>query len=166
MTDVWGPIYWIYLHLVSKQLSDSPNDIEKSNYFNLVKQFINTIPCSKCKDEINKMVDNNELQKSLNKKNSFENYIWDLHNRVNEKLNKPIMKKETFNNIYDKILNRTYGSNLIKLNKISKIKTYIILLLLLLIIIIKLIMIHIIIKTKYKFKHFDFLNKMIQLFHQ
>jgi len=166
MSEVWGPIYWMYLHMITKQYPDKPALKDKTNYFNLVKSFISTIPCSSCNEHTQKIVNDEDLKTSLDKKEDFEKYIWNLHNQVNRKLNKKTLDITHFHKIYNRILNKTYNSNLIKLIKFNRLKNYVIIILFIGVIITKIVLLHVILKTKFKFKRFEFLNKLIiQLFH-
>ena len=166
MSEVWGPIYWTYLHMVTKKYPDKPSHKEKKYYFNTIQSFINTIPCSTCNEHTDKIINDADLKTALDNKVDFEKYIWDIHNQVNKRLNKKIMKFDTFNKTYNKILDKTYSSNLIKLIKANYFKNSIIVVLFIFLIITKIILIHIILKTKFKFKKFKFLNNLImKLFH-
>lgn len=161
MSEVWGPIYWVYLHMITKQYPDNPSSEDKMNYFNLVKSFINTIPCSSCHEHTQKIVIDRDLKTSLNKKQDFEKYIWNLHNQINKKLDKPRLEIIHFNKIYNGLLNKTSSSNLIKLIKTNRIKSCVIIIFFIGLVASNSVLIHVILKTKFKFKRFKFLNKLI-----
>lgn len=166
MSEVWGPIYWTYLHMLTKKYPESPCQKDQIDYYNTITSFIETIPCSTCNEHTHKIVKDEDLKKALLNKIDFEKYIWDLHNQVNEKLNKKPLEFDVFDKIYNKILDKTYSSNLIALIKSNRIKNYIIIIFFIGLVVSKILLIHVILKTKFKFKRFKFLNKLIvQLFH-
>ena len=68
MSEVWGPIYWTYLHMITKKYPDKPSPEEKRYYFNTVTSFINTIPCSTCNEHTREIVSDSDLKTSLNNK--------------------------------------------------------------------------------------------------
>ena len=156
MSEVWGPIYWTYLHMVTKKYPDKPTPKEKEYYFNTIKSFIDTIPCSTCNEHTHKIVKDAELKTALDNKVDFEKYIWGIHNQVNKKLKKKIVEFDVFDKMYNKILDKTYSSNLIKLIRTNRFKNYIIILLFISLIVTGGVLRHIIRKTKFKFKKIKF----------
>ena len=101
MTSRWGPTYWNYIHMVSLHYSNHPTKQEMDNNFNLVQNFMNTLPCDKCKKEIKKLVTNKDLQLSLENRDKFVKYFWNIHNSVNKRLNKRRISLKEFYKLYE-----------------------------------------------------------------
>ena len=129
MIAKWGPIYWSYLHMITLQYPENPSRQDKNTYLNLINNFISTLPCPLCREDIKKYITERELLYNLQNKELFVKYIWNVHNKVNEKLQKPILNFKDFIGIYQ--LNDF--SNLFKAVKYNKIKNIFIIILLLVI---------------------------------
>ena len=122
MTIKWGPIYWNYIHMVTLHYPNKPSKKEKDLYFNLILNFINTLPCPTCKKEVNKLITNNNLQKSLESRETFVKYFWSIHNQVNIRLKKQPLSFRNFKTLY---MSGT-SFNLFYVNKSNKIKNILI----------------------------------------
>ncbi len=131
MTARWGPIYWNYLHTVSLEYPDKPTSNDVKNHLNLINSFMETIPCPRCRQDIKNMISQKKLYTALKNRNSLSEYLWDIHNKVNYKLGKPIIKFETFKSQYK----LKSFSNLFKAIKYNKIKNICILFLIFVIIV-------------------------------
>ena len=130
MTTRWGPIYWNYLHMVSLEYPDKPTRNDIKNHLNLFNYFMETIPCPICKKDIKNLISQKNLSIALRNKKSLTQYVWDIHNKVNYKLGKPILKFETFKAQYK--LNAF--SNLFRAVKYNKLKNICIIVLIIIIV--------------------------------
>lgn len=133
MNYEWGPIYWIFLHMSTFQYPEKPNNQDKKKYIRLIESFIHNIPCSICRQDISDMISISELEGLLNDKSKLIKYMWDIHNRVNKKLNKKEMSFKRFIYIYKNILEQKSSNNLIQNQFINRIKNYVILILVILV---------------------------------
>ena len=120
--DVWGSTYWVYLHLLSISFPDQPSDHEKINLKKFLKIFPETIPCVKCKTHFIKNLKQYDLDKMLKNKKTFMEFIWILHNNVNDLLKKQTVDYNIFLTNYNKALSGSMSLNPFFLNK--KIKKY------------------------------------------
>tara|TARA_B110000208_G_scaffold189005_1_gene249743 strand:- start:1092 stop:1514 length:423 start_codon:yes stop_codon:yes gene_type:complete len=118
MTDKWGPTYWNYLHFVSIHYPNNPTQSDKELHFNLIDYFIKTLPCTKCQNDIKKLINPHELKKHLENKQSLKIYIFNLHNKVNKKLKKKTISFSSFESLYK----FNYFSNIFKSIKYHRIK--------------------------------------------
>ena len=100
MTTKWGPTYWNYIHMITLHYPTNPTKKVRDNNFYLVKNFMNTLPCPACKNEIKKLVLDKNLQISLESRDQFVRYFWNIHNKVNAKLNKAQITFSHFNKLY------------------------------------------------------------------
>ena len=117
--------------MVSLHYSNHPTKQEMDNNFNLVQNFMNTLPCDKCKKEIKKLVTNKDLQLSLENRDKFVKYFWNIHNSVNKRLNKRRISLKEFYKLYES----KKSLNLFKLIKSNKLKNIVITILLIIVLI-------------------------------
>uniref|UniRef100_A0A6C0B5B5 thiol oxidase n=1 Tax=viral metagenome TaxID=1070528 RepID=A0A6C0B5B5_9ZZZZ len=129
MTIKWGPIYWNYIHMITLHYPIKPSKKEKDLYFNLIWNFINTLPCPTCKKEVTKLITNNNLQKSLESRETVVKYFWSIHNQVNIRLKKHPLSFRNFKNLYKS----GTSFNLFSVRKSNKIKNIIIIVLVIII---------------------------------
>lgn len=113
---IWGATYWMYLHLISIGYPDVPTDEEKQNMKQFLNIFPETIPCIKCKTHFINTIKNYDLNKMLHNKKSFMEFIWIMHNNVNDLLHKKKIDYNNFLKIYNKALNGSITFNAIYLN--------------------------------------------------
>jgi len=91
MTDYWGPCLWKLLHSISFGFNENC----KSNYYVFLMILGRIIICTKCRKSYNYFIQNDVMINEsifINKIN-FSKWIYKLHNRVNQKLNKNVKIK-------------------------------------------------------------------------
>lgn len=79
--NIWGPNLWGTLHLLCLTGTITPN---------FVQEFTSAIPCSMCSGHFSQLVSENPLPETQDPSVLFEWSVL-LHNKVNEKLGKPII---------------------------------------------------------------------------
>jgi len=115
MTSKWGPTYWSYIHMITLNYPNKPTKKERDKHFFMVRNFIDTLPCPTCRNEINNIINDNNLRNSLGSKEKFMKYFWNIHNQVNQRLNKPQLSLTKFNKLYSsKTSFRVIKSNKLK----------------------------------------------------
>ena len=133
LSEIWGPHYWFVLHTIALNYPKFPNNITKRKYYDLISNLPLFIPNREISDEFVILLNKYPVIPYLDDNNSFSKWVHFIHNRINEKLNKPIISYNEFLMIYENLYS-------VKENKISakykKKQFYYILLLLLLIILI------------------------------
>ena len=89
----WGNITWILFHtLACKIKDDSPVNIVNNVFSNII--FIcNNLPCPYCRDHASSYLKKYKDIK-INKKEQLILFLFDFHNKVNNKLRKKIEIKE------------------------------------------------------------------------
>lgn len=81
--NVWGPIYWNFLHSHSIIFDGKMSTEEIKNF---LQTFTNNIPCIECREHYEKYIKENEFDRSV----SYKQYILNLHNDVNTRLGKKL----------------------------------------------------------------------------
>lgn len=89
LTTVWGPPMWHYLHTMSFNYPIKPSNKEKRNYQQFVLDLENVLPCGKCRENLKRNFQKLPLTMSdMKSRETFSKYIYDLHELINEMLNK------------------------------------------------------------------------------
>jgi hypothetical protein len=88
----WGPSLWAFIHTITIVDYDR-NRIYNENIIKNLKSLTDAIPCEKCQTKYrNALLDLDILD--LNESNVLFKWSVDLHNKVNQQLNKPSMTYE------------------------------------------------------------------------
>lgn len=114
----FGPPCWTFLHMVSFAY---PEKIELNEvypdyggmtgseiqlaYYNFFKNLSTVLPCVVCREHYKKNF--KDLENSLDTREDFINWVYNLHNLVNEQTGASFFSKEAFNKKYADILNET-----------------------------------------------------------
>jgi hypothetical protein len=93
---IWGPQFWFFLHTVSMNYPLFPNKITKKKYYDLVMNFPLFIPDAEMAGNFSKLLDKYPVSPYLDSRESFIKWVHFIHNRVNEKLYKPVVSYEEF----------------------------------------------------------------------
>jgi hypothetical protein len=89
LTTVWGPTQWHMLHTISFNYPVNPTEEEKNNYKNYILSLQNILPCGACRKNLTNNLKNYPLTMDhMKNRNSFSRYIYNLHEIVNEMLDK------------------------------------------------------------------------------
>jgi FAD-linked sulfhydryl oxidase len=100
--STWGPLGWDWLHNLAICFPTTPS--ENDMFFTLTKiyNFINKLPCAKCKKHSIHYIKTNPINLTSNK--NFQYWVFNFHNSVNKKLNKKIYTILEYNIKYHKHL--------------------------------------------------------------
>jgi len=102
--EVWGPHYWFFMHTVAYSYPESPNNITKRKYYDLITNMPLFIPDADMGNKFAQMLDKYPVSPYLDSRESFMKWIHFIHNKVNEMLGKenmPYLKGlETYENAY------------------------------------------------------------------
>lgn len=104
--EVWGPMFWATLHLVSMSYPEQPSYSEKR----AAKEFFNALPfllpCPVCRDHFAEVLKGIPVETWLDNRTSLTEWVWMAHNRVNLRLGKPEFSKADFVAEYRKMAER------------------------------------------------------------
>ena len=93
---VWGPHYWFFLHTIALSYPKYPNAITKKKYYELIQNMSLFIPVESISTEFSKLIDMYPVAPYLDNKDSFIRWTHFIHNKINEKLEKPIISMSQF----------------------------------------------------------------------
>ena len=96
---IWGPHYWFFLHTIAMSYPNYPNSITKKKYYDFIQNIPLFIPVEQIAGEFSKLLDQYPVQPYLDNRESIIRWTWFIHNKINEKLEKP---KITLNEFYVK----------------------------------------------------------------
>jgi len=88
-SNIWGPSAWLFLHSIAYNYPDNPSYTDKINYGNFYNHIQYTLPCNLCKSGYAELLKTKPVEFSLDSKETLVQWMIDIHNEVNKKLNKP-----------------------------------------------------------------------------
>lgn len=89
--NVFGPYIWFVLHNSSSRYPINPSNEDKTNMKNLLKSIYLLIPCNICRNHFNSFLKKGNLDVITSTRNILFMFLFDLHNIINLKNNKPLM---------------------------------------------------------------------------
>jgi hypothetical protein len=100
---VWGPHYWFFLHTLAMTYPHHPNSVTKKKYYEFIQNLPLFLPVEEISSEFSKLIDKYPITPYLDNRDSFVRWMYFIHNKINEKLEKPqISLNDFFVNYYDK----------------------------------------------------------------
>jgi hypothetical protein len=107
-----------------------PNGVTKKKYYDFVQNIPMFLPVEEIATHFSKLLNEYPIQPYLDNRESFIKWFWFIHNKINEKLEKPVI---TLNEFYIKYYEQYKSTNvkLIEYYKIRQKIIYIVLILLL-----------------------------------
>ena len=93
---VWGPHYWFFLHTVSISYPHHPNAVTKKKYYDLIQNLHIFLPIENIATQFSELLDQYPITPYLDNRESFVRWTWFIHNKINEKLEKPKISMEEF----------------------------------------------------------------------
>lgn len=104
--EVWGPIFWCTLHIVSLAYPDSPTYAEKraaKEFFGALTQLL---PCPVCRSHFRDIFQAMPVDSWLDNRTSLTEWVWSLHNQVNRRLGKREVSMSEFHAAYKAMADR------------------------------------------------------------
>ena len=115
---VWGPHYWFFLHTLAMTYPHHPNTVTKKKYYEFIQNLPLFLPVEEISSDFSKLIEKYPITPYLDNRDSFVRWMHFIHNKINERLEKPqISLNEFFLNYYDE-----YKSHDVKLDNYYKIR--------------------------------------------
>ena len=92
--DVWGPIFWNAMHIVSLAYPANPTEEEKAGTRAFFESLTTVLPCPICREHYKEKIV--ASPPAVNSKGELIVWVWEIHNEVNKMLQKPEMSMEDF----------------------------------------------------------------------
>jgi hypothetical protein len=115
---IWGPHYWFFLHTVAMTYPHHPNSVTKKKYFEFIQNLPLFIPVDEISKEFEKLIDKYPITPYLDNRDSFIRWTHFIHNKINQKLEKPEI---SLNDFYIQYYNQ-YKSQTEKIAEYHKLK--------------------------------------------
>ena len=97
---VWGPHYWFFLHTISMSYPLRPNSVTKKKYYEFIQNLPLFIPVENIAGEFSKLIDQYPITPYLDSRDAFIRWVWFIHNKINEKLEKNKISLNKFYELY------------------------------------------------------------------
>jgi hypothetical protein len=94
--DVWGPHFWFFINTIAISYPHHPNDVTKKKYYEFIMNLPLFIPVEGMGNEFSKLLDEFPITSYLDSRTSFVRWVHFIHNKVNEKLEKPKITLDEF----------------------------------------------------------------------
>jgi hypothetical protein len=99
---IWGPHYWFFLHTLAMTYPHHPNAVTKKKYYEFIQNLPLFIPVEQISKEFEKLIDKYPITPYLDNRDSFVRWMHFIHNKINEKTEKPqISLNDFFVNYYN-----------------------------------------------------------------
>lgn len=93
---IWGPHYWFFLHTVAMTYPHYPNAVTKKKYYEFVQNLPTFIPVEDISTSFEKMLIKYPVMPYLDNRDSLVRWMHFIHNKINEKLEKPTITLDEF----------------------------------------------------------------------
>jgi len=97
---VWGPHYWFFLHTVAMCYPHRPNTITKKKYYDFIHNFPMFIPIENIATYFSQLLDQYPVSPYLDSRDAFIRWMHFIHNKINQKLEKPTISLSKFYEYY------------------------------------------------------------------
>ena len=115
---IWGPHYWFFIHTVAMTYPIRPNAITKKKYYEFIQNLPLFIPVENMSGEFSKLLDKYPVTPYLDNRESLIRWTHFIHNKINQKLEKPqISLSEFYVKYYEE-----YKSQNVKMDEYYKLR--------------------------------------------
>lgn len=107
--NCFGPPTWTLLHMLSfnypEKISESVEDFDlRNNMYNFFELLGYILPCQQCRENYKKKFYNLDLMASLDTREDFIKWVYNLHDLVNQHLGKKSPSLESVKETYQKLV--------------------------------------------------------------
>jgi len=89
--NIWGPHLWFSLHSITFNYPLKPTMEDKNNYKNFFLNLQEVIPCSVCKKNYKRHLNEHPIEDYLDNRKSLVYWLIDMHNMVNVEIGKKLL---------------------------------------------------------------------------
>ena len=94
--SIWGPHFWFFLHTLAISYPHYPNAITKKKYYELIQNLPLFIPNETIGNNFEKLIEEYPITAYLDSRDSLIRWMHFIHNKINEKLEKPKVSLHDF----------------------------------------------------------------------
>ena len=93
---IWGPHSWFFIHTVAMTYPIRPNAVTKKKYYEFIQNLPLFIPVESISGEFSKLIDKYPVAPYLYNRESLIRWTHFIHNKINQKLEKPQISLSEF----------------------------------------------------------------------
>ena len=86
--DVWGPIFWNTMHIVSLGYNPDPSKKEQEDAIRFYKSLETMLPCGVCRAHYSEFLREMPVEQAVGSRDDLIYWVFRLHNKVNVNLGK------------------------------------------------------------------------------
>jgi hypothetical protein len=86
--DVWGPIFWNTMHIVSLGYNPEPSKREQDDAIRFYKSLETMLPCGICRSHYSQFLQEMPVEQAVGSRDDLIYWVFQLHNKVNANLGK------------------------------------------------------------------------------
>ena len=101
--SVWGPILWNTMHIISLGYPDDPSSELQDAAASFYRSLSSLIPCPLCREHYAKNI--KQLPPATESKKALVEWVWIIHNQVNQQLGKTEISFDAFMNHMESLSN-------------------------------------------------------------
>jgi len=87
--NIWGPHFWFVLHTLAISYPHHPNAVTKKKYYELIQNLPLFMPTESIGNNFTQLLDEYPITAYLDSRESVIRWMHFIHNKINEKLEKP-----------------------------------------------------------------------------
>lgn len=101
--NIWGSHLWFSLHTITFNYPLKPTDEDKDNYLAFFLGLKNVIPCSVCKKNYQRHLNEHPINNFLTDRRTLVYWLIDLHNMVNVEIGKKVLSYDVIIKKYEEV---------------------------------------------------------------
>lgn len=101
--DIWGPHFWFFMHTLALSYPQKPNEVTIKKYYELFHNMPLFIPIESIGNDFRKLLDEYPITAYLDTRDDLIKWVHFIHNKVNEKMEKPKITMEEFYTHYREV---------------------------------------------------------------
>jgi hypothetical protein len=98
--NVWGPHFWFFLHTLAMSYPHHPSSVTKKKFYEFIMNLPLFIPVESIGSDFSKLLDDYPITAYLDNRESLIKWMHFIHNKINEKLEKPKITLNEFYSMY------------------------------------------------------------------
>ena len=95
-SNVWGPPMWFFLHTSAMCYPLRPNAVTKKKFYEFFQNLHLFIPIEPMSSNFSKLLDEYPIAPYLDNRESLIRWVWFIHNKINQQLEKPQISLNDF----------------------------------------------------------------------
>lgn len=94
--SVWPKPIWMTMHIFAGAFFESPTEEQRKAAVSWFESTAELLPCRVCSEHMREYIKNNPVYPHTTDRETFERYVYDFHNAVNDRTGFPVDKRPSF----------------------------------------------------------------------